>query len=178
MSVEVKLSSADGVEFTINKEAAEMSATIKDMISEIGTDATIPVASVKGRALVKVIEYATYHSAHPEAPVPEAERYRTDNISDWDKKFMDTEIEMLFLLVMAANYLDIKPLLDLGCKTLANMIKGHSPEEVKEKFRIPSTSEFYKPPAVAAAATAASAAAAAAVPVAVTSSSSDQHMTP
>lgn len=40
------------------------------------------------------------------------------------------------LTVQAANYLDIKPLLDVGCKTVANMIKGKSPEEIRKTFNI------------------------------------------
>jgi len=39
-------------------------------------------------------------------------------------------------LLQAANYLDIKPLLDVGCKTVANMIKGKSPEEIRKTFNI------------------------------------------
>jgi hypothetical protein len=35
---------------------------------------------------------------------------------------------------------DIKPLLDVGCKTVANMIKGKSPEEVRKTFNI--TNDF------------------------------------
>ena len=37
---------------------------------------------------------------------------------------------------MAANYLDIKGLLDVTCKTVANMIKGKTPEEIRQTFNI------------------------------------------
>lgn len=39
-------------------------------------------------------------------------------------------------LPQAANYLDIKALLDIGCKTVANMIKGKSPEDIRKTFNI------------------------------------------
>lgn len=40
------------------------------------------------------------------------------------------------LFVQAANYLDIKGLLDVTCKTVANMIKGKTPEEIRKTFNI------------------------------------------
>ena len=36
----------------------------------------------------------------------------------WDKKYVEVEDEVLFHLILAANFLDIKDLLDLTCKTV------------------------------------------------------------
>ena len=44
---------------------------------------------------------------------------------------MQVDQGTLFELILAANYLDIKGLLDVTCKTVANMIKG---EEIENKF--------------------------------------------
>lgn len=38
----------------------------------------------------------------------------------------------------AANFLDIQSLLDLTCKTVANMIKGKTPEQIRAEFDIPN----------------------------------------
>ena len=78
----------------------------------------------------------TYHKDDP-TPVddPDAQK-RSDDISSWDMDFLKVDQVTLFELILAANYLDIKGLLDVGCKTVANMIKGKSPEEIRKTFNI------------------------------------------
>lgn len=39
-------------------------------------------------------------------------------------------------MLQAANYLNIKGLLDLTCSTVAQMIKGKTPEEIRKTFNI------------------------------------------
>lgn len=57
-------------------------------------------------------------------------------VSEWDAKFVSVEQELLFELILAANYMDIKPLLDLTCAKVASMIKGKTPEEIRRTFNI------------------------------------------
>jgi hypothetical protein len=90
----------------------------------------------------QVLEWCEHHKNDPLPPATDANdateetRRRNIDISEWDGKFIQVDQEMLFEIILAANYLDIKPLLDLGCKTVANMIKGKTPEEIRKLFNI------------------------------------------
>jgi S-phase kinase-associated protein 1 len=62
-----------------------------------------------------------------------------DVVQAWDAEFMRVDNVTVFKLILAANYLNIKALQDLGAKTVANMIKGKTPAEIKETFGIATT---------------------------------------
>lgn len=49
--------------------------------------------------------------------------------AEWDAEYVNIEQEVLFELILAANYLDIKSLLDLTCAKVASMIKGKTTED-------------------------------------------------
>ncbi len=51
-------------------------------------------------------------------------------------EFLQVDQETLFELILAANYLDIKGLLEVACKQVAIMIKSKTPEEVRQVFGI------------------------------------------
>ena len=133
----LKLESSDNKVFTVSTIVAQQSVTIKNMLEDIGdADAPIPLPNVTGYILEKVIDYLNHHHEHPEPTPDEKDEKRTDNISGWDKDFCNVDQPTLFELILAANYLDIKPLLDVTCKTVANMIKGKTPEEIRKTFNI------------------------------------------
>jgi len=135
----VNLQSSDGVVISVDREVAERSILIKHMIADVGeSEDAIPLQNVTTPVLKKVLEYCDHHRADPVALEEEVDdtRKKSTDIEEWDQKFMQVDQEMLFEIILAANYMDIKPLLDVGCKTVANMIKGKSPEEIRKAFNI------------------------------------------
>ncbi|KAJ3078993.1 hypothetical protein HDU99_000230, partial [Rhizoclosmatium hyalinum] len=64
----------------------------------------------------------------------DSSRRRVDDIEEWDAQFIKVDNEVLFEIILAANYLDIKALLDLGCKSVANMIKGKTAQEARSIY--------------------------------------------
>ena len=43
---------------------------------------------------------------------------------------------MVFEIILAANYMDIKSLLELASSKVASIIKGKTPEEIRKTFNI------------------------------------------
>lgn len=146
---------SDDEQFTVDKDIAERSVLIKNMLEgmclcifskqvikfliDIGeSEHPIPLPNVTSNVFKKVLEYCEHHRNEPLPSSEEVDdsRKRTTDINDWDQKFIQVDQEMLFEIILAANYLDIKPLLDVGCKTVANMIKGKTPEEIRKLFNI------------------------------------------
>ncbi|OHE95650.1 E3 ubiquitin ligase complex SCF subunit scon-3 [Colletotrichum orchidophilum] len=139
--------SNDNITIPVDRVVAERSMLIKNMLEDVGDDSIsqenpIPIPNVNEAVLRKVIEWCEHHRNDPVQSADDENdaRKKTTEIEEWDQKFMQVDQEMLFEIILASNYLDIKPLLDVGCKTVANMIKGKSPEEIRKTFNI--TNDF------------------------------------
>ena len=98
----------------------------------------IPLPNVKSHVLAKVIEFCRHYAEEPmseiEKPLKSANMHEV--VQEWYANYVDVDQELLFELILAANYMDIKPLLDLTCATVASMIKGKTPEEIRKTFNI------------------------------------------
>jgi len=140
----ITLVSNDGVAINVDRQVAERSMLIVNMMEDLGegAGAEVPIPNVNESVLKKVIEWCEHNKGDPPATADDDSdsRKKTTDIEEWDQKFMQVDQEMLFEIILASNYLDIKPLLDVGCKTVANMIKGKSPEEIRKTFNI--TNDF------------------------------------
>uniref|UniRef100_F1KST5 Skp1-related protein n=1 Tax=Ascaris suum TaxID=6253 RepID=F1KST5_ASCSU len=143
----IRLLSSDNEAFEVERDVIKLSTTINTMLQDLGMDSNesgdaemgdpIPLQNVNAAILRKVIQWCQYHKDDPPPPEDsDNKEKRTDDIPSWDVEFLKVDQGTLFELILAANYLDIKGLLDVTCKTVANMIKGKSPEEIRRTFNI------------------------------------------
>ncbi|CAL1172952.1 unnamed protein product [Cladocopium goreaui] len=135
----VLLKSSQGEIFEVEPEVACMSTLVRNMVDDSGTDEEIPLPNVKTAILSKVIDYCKYHKDSPPEEIQKP--LKSTNlvecgVSEWDNEYVNIEQEVLFELILAANYLDIKSLLDLTCAKVASMIKGKNTEEIRKQFNI------------------------------------------
>ena len=120
--------------------------TLKNMFDDIAggskeerlkTIRSVPLPNISSQIWSRLRKYLYYHHEHPEvAAAAENDDSRKDDICVFDADFTKVDQPTLFELILAANYLDNKSCLDLLCKTVANMIKGKSPEEIRKTFNI------------------------------------------
>ena len=121
----ITLVSKEGVKFQMERRAAKMSNVLKPLLND--GEKEFRLRLIETAVLKKVIEYCNYHSGQIAKT--------TGNIeTDWDTTFLEGIIgesedaqrrdrTMLFNLLRAANFLDIKSLLDLTCVKVASMIQ-------------------------------------------------------
>ncbi|KAL3849223.1 hypothetical protein ACJIZ3_011105 [Penstemon smallii] len=124
----ITLKSSDGQEFLISKNAAMLSETIKAMVEEDDSSSVFPLAVVDSKTLADIITFLNK---------------RVDCGDDDDKKkscndefIAGKEWNDLGNLVLAANYLDVKDLLDIICQKMADTMKDKSVMWVRENFQI------------------------------------------
>ena len=129
-----KLVTLDNQEFLVDQCVINQSKLLKNMLEDVGsTNDPIPITNIKSNILGLVIDYANHHK-NESIPTTEEEE-RAVNPDEWDTKFLsEMSKETLCDLIMAANFLDMKKLLNLGCKTVADMIKYKSVKEIEDLF--------------------------------------------
>ncbi|WVZ52272.1 hypothetical protein U9M48_003348 [Paspalum notatum var. saurae] len=143
----ITLKSSDGEEFEVEEAVAMESQTIRHMIEDDCADNGIPLPNVNSKILSKVIEYCNKHvhaaaaaskagSDDAGAAAANSTAASGEDLKNWDADFVKVDQATLFDLILAANYLNIKGLLDLTCQTVADMIKGKTPEEIRKTFNI------------------------------------------
>lgn len=153
----VVLVSGEGERFTVERKIAQRSLLLKNYLNDMHDsmeddddddgdkdeddddeedEIVMPVPNVRSSVLQKVIEWAEHHRDSNFPDEDDDDSRKSAPVDAWDREFLKVDQEMLYEIILAANYLNIKPLLDAGCKVVAEMIRGRSPEEIRRTFNI------------------------------------------
>lgn len=120
----ISLLSSDGHSFVVGDEIANHAVTLRNLIDDTGMSESIPLPNVSSSVLALVIEFCQSRD------LPEAHR------ESFDANFVRVDQAVLFDLILAANYLNIASLIDLACGAVANLIKGKTPEQIRDTFHL------------------------------------------
>ncbi|KAG9410677.1 suppressor of kinetochore protein mutant [Aphanomyces cochlioides] len=135
----VVLVSSEGNLFEVSYAAAIMSNVIKDQLDDDEDEEIqeFPIPNVRTGVLSKVVKFINYHHVNPMREIPKPIKTKfEDVVGPWDLDFINAQYEMIFELILAANYLDIKSLLELASAKVSGIIFGKTPDQVCEIFGI------------------------------------------
>ena len=131
--------------FEITETQAKLAQLIQTMITGDKTAKEFPCPQVPANVLKDIIKYLQHHNGKKpeEIPCPVRSVNMAQIVNDpWDAEYIDGfEKKEIFEIILAANYLDIHPLLHLGCAKIATLIKQLDQKEInkiieeEEKYR-------------------------------------------
>ena len=138
----ITLVSSDGEKVELSLKAVQRSVLVKGIIEDYPDEAEVPLNNVKSNILKKIKEYLEhYENTEPkeiERPLP-SQNFK-ECVDEWDFNYIEVDLDMIFEIILGANYMDIKPLLELASAKVASIIKGKTTDEIRKTFNI--TNDF------------------------------------
>ena len=135
----VKLKSKDGEKFEVGDNCLNRSKVFIEFKDILNLEQEITIKGVDGQTLCKVIEYLEHHvNEEPkEIPKPLPGPDLKPILSEWDYNYITPlPLDNVVNIVNAANYLDIRDLINLASARLASEMINCPVEEAREKFGI------------------------------------------
>eukprot|EP01006_Ploeotia_vitrea_P061143 TRINITY_DN77336_c0_g1_i1.p1 TRINITY_DN77336_c0_g1~~TRINITY_DN77336_c0_g1_i1.p1 ORF type:complete len:186 (-),score=29.48 TRINITY_DN77336_c0_g1_i1:87-644(-) len=148
VSSEVILKTSEDKEFVLSRDALKLSKILSDILDDSPTEeeTVIPVNNVDAATLQCVAPYLEHYATSTPPTIDKPLRAPLQELlNDWDKDYVyktlfrdgdEKQHEPLFKTLLAGNFLGVEPLRDLCCATIANMLRGKTPEQIKEVFGV------------------------------------------
>jgi len=118
---------SDRQTFDIDETVWSECATLKNLMEDIcDADDVLPLPNVASKELVTTIDFFVTRALKTPQERP-----------SWEEEFMGNfQIDDIFPLILAANYLAAEPLLNASALSVAHRIKGKSPQELRAFLKI------------------------------------------
>ena len=138
----VKVKAADGKLVELSSKAASKSSVLRGLMEDFPDNDELPLPqnTVNGNELEKIKQYLIHYQDIDEPPKI-AKPLKSNNFkecceNEWDYNFLGDNNNEILALIRAANYLDIKPLLELASANVACKIRGTTTESIRKDFGI------------------------------------------
>ena len=149
----LNIKTSDDQTFTVEWDIARQSQTIRTMLDDLGieedgdTEDTLPLPNeeVTGPVFKKALEWCEKNRDKPDFKSDDDESDELtkkqefasyDQLNDWEKDYIKMSVSEMFPLLITANFLEIKGLIQLMVKAVALQIQGKSVEQIRETFGI------------------------------------------
>ncbi|KAI3949289.1 hypothetical protein MKW98_023226 [Papaver atlanticum] len=131
----VILRSCEGDTFEVEESIAMLSQTLRHMIEDCCDETEIPIrlTNISSKILEKVLVFLEKHVEK------ERDEDEVKELKKWDEEFVDgfkDDQQILFGMILAADFLAAQCLLDVTCQACADLMKGKSPEYIRKYFSI------------------------------------------
>lgn len=137
---QIQLITSDEVIFKANSEILQKWETIRTMFETLNLSSdslesigVLPLKNVNSIILKEVLAWSNHHQAHPSTC-----QQTKHKLCIWDMIFLNKNNEILYDLIMAANYLNIEELLDTLIAPISYLLDLKSVDEIREMFGIES----------------------------------------
>ena len=134
----IKIKSSDNKVVELSSKAALRSGLLRGIIEDYPEDTEFPLNHVNGTTLEKVKEYLTHYQ--DQEPSIISKPLKSNNFkecaNEWDNNFIGEDNDSILALILAANFMDIKPLLELASAKVACKIRGTTTESIRKDFEI------------------------------------------
>mmetsp|Transcript_14853 Transcript_14853/g.22506 ORF Transcript_14853/g.22506 Transcript_14853/m.22506 type:complete len:178 (+) Transcript_14853:207-740(+) len=150
-SLQISLNSSDDKTFHITYGEGKVSKLVENtMDNDIhirndhretnNNNNVILLPKVHSETLSQIVRFMRYHKDEPLLPI--SSPFKSCSLEDvitqeWYISFINSmDRKKLFQLINGANYMDIEPLLNLGCLAVSAQMMGKSAEEIRVMLNI------------------------------------------
>lgn len=119
---------SNGASYGLSRESLRLCGLIKTIIDGDGNSTELPLKpEYSAKVVKKCVDYLNYHQGREPEKIPQPIRsndLRKMIADPWDADFISSlNGNELYTIINLANYLDIQPLLHLGCAKVASLVR-------------------------------------------------------
>lgn len=126
----------NGKKYEIEKKKLQISELLKTMMLNTTDNNTLPITSVQSQDTLEILLKVFNHYDGMEGKTPSkplVSKVLKDFLTEWEAKtYGELPNKVLYDLILDANYLDIKFLLNQLCAIVASKIKGQPLDELNK----------------------------------------------